>query len=87
MSAPFKGTRAVRRVRGARPFAWDQNASRIPTRSCRSLLSSGKDLDELAVVRAAGMEGAPPGGWWMEAVVPDYRQVLYGYYHNARVER
>jgi hypothetical protein len=47
-------------------------------------LSSGKELDELAVVRAAGMNGAPDGGWWMEAVVPDYRQVLYGYYHNEQ---
>ena len=47
-------------------------------------LSSGQDLDALAVVRAARMEAAPAGGWWMEAVVPDYRQVLYGYYHNEQ---
>jgi hypothetical protein len=47
-------------------------------------LSSGRDLNDLAVVRASGMEGAQAGGWWMEAVVPDYRQVLYGYYHNEQ---
>ena len=48
------------------------------------VLSSGKNMDELEVVRTAGMEQAPPGGWWMEAVVPDFRQVLYGYYHNEQ---
>ena len=48
------------------------------------VLSGGKDLNELTVIRPASMEGAAPGGWWMEAVVPDYRQVLYGYYHNEQ---
>jgi hypothetical protein len=48
------------------------------------VLSSGKELNDLTVVRPAAMNGAPAGGWWMEAVVPDYRQVLYGYYHNEQ---
>jgi len=48
------------------------------------VLSGGKDLNELTVIRPASMEGAAPGGWWMEAIVPDYRQVLYGYYHNEQ---
>jgi hypothetical protein len=47
-------------------------------------LSGGKGLSELSPTRAAMMTGAPPGGWWMEAVVPDHRQVLYGYYHNEQ---
>ncbi|HEU4891647.1 MAG TPA: hypothetical protein VFT47_08855 [Vicinamibacterales bacterium] len=47
-------------------------------------LSSGNDLNGLTLTRSPTMKGAPPGGWWMEAVVPDYRQVLYGYYHNEQ---
>jgi hypothetical protein len=47
-------------------------------------LSGGKDLNALTPTRVPRMNGAPSGGWWMEAVVPDYRQVLYGYYHNEQ---
>ena len=47
-------------------------------------LSSGNDLNGLTLTRSSTMKRAPPGGWWMEAVVPDYRQVLYGYYHNEQ---
>src|SRR5688572_4122996 len=31
-------------------------------------LSGGKDLNTLTPTRAASMNGAQPGGWWMEAV-------------------
>ena len=46
------------------------------------VLSTGEDLQELARLGNATINRAVPGGWWMEAVVPDFRQVLYGYYHN-----
>ena len=46
------------------------------------VLSSGRDLEMMAQLSNATINRAVAGGWWMEAVVPDFRQVLYGYYHN-----
>jgi hypothetical protein len=48
------------------------------------VLSSGNDLHAMARLGNATINRAVPGGWWMEAVVPDFRQVLYGYYHNEQ---
>jgi hypothetical protein len=48
------------------------------------VLSSGKDLETMARLSNATINRAVRGGWWMEAVVPDFRQVLYGYYHNEQ---
>jgi hypothetical protein len=47
-------------------------------------LTSGGDLDGIEVVGPASIDGDVVGGWWMESVVPDYRGVLYGYYHNEQ---
>ena len=48
------------------------------------VLSSGKDLQTMAALGNSTINRAVIGGWWMEAVVPDFRQVLYGYYHNEQ---
>lgn len=48
------------------------------------VLSSGGHLPVMARIGSSTINRAVPGGWWMEAVVPDFRQVLYGYYHNEQ---
>jgi hypothetical protein len=50
------------------------------------VLGIGSDIEDVVPVGPAEMNRGIEGGWWMESVVPDFRGVLYGYYHNEQAD-
>jgi hypothetical protein len=50
------------------------------------ILATGAAIDDINVLGPAALNDPIAGGWWMEAVVPDHRGVLYGYYHNEQTD-
>jgi hypothetical protein len=48
------------------------------------VLATGDAINQLSVLGPAALNELVVGGWWMEAVMPDHRGVLYGYYHNEQ---
>ena len=47
-------------------------------------LAVGSDLVRMGTAQPVALEGFEGGGYWLEAVVQDVDDTLYGYYHNER---
>lgn len=50
------------------------------------VLSAGTGIEQLQSAGPVTFDKTIEGGRWIEAVVPDHRGVLYGYYHNEPVD-
>jgi hypothetical protein len=62
-----------------------QSRLHVINSSRRPWLSKGEAVDRLGPARPARWTNRIDGDRWIEAVVPDVDEVLYGYYHNEPV--
>ena len=77
------------RVDSNSPAVWDRQDGRNVFHVFTSFaglpsLAVGTDLVRMGTAQPVTLEGFAGGGYWLEAVVQDVDDTLYGYYHNER---
>ena len=77
------------RVDSNSPAVWDREDGRNVFHVFTSFaglpsLAVGTDLVRMGTAQPVALEGFEGGGNWLEAVVQDVDDALYGYYHNER---